>query len=69
MRQNEILMKTLTKVAQHEQETKAPSGHLRKQFGEFLKQKQQVNEEPANTFSISFVCAGNDVVLAQLTMY
>ena len=46
MRQNEILMTALIEEAQHEQETKAQKEYLQKQLGVFLKQKQQVSEEP-----------------------
>ena len=45
-RHHEILMKSLSENAQHEQETKAQIECLRKQLGVYLKQNQQANEEP-----------------------
>jgi len=46
MKQNEILMKTLSEEAKHDQETKAQNKYLQKQLGAYLKQMQQANDEP-----------------------
>jgi len=46
MKQNEILMKTLSEKAQHDQETKAQNEYLQKQLGAYLKQTQHANKDP-----------------------
>jgi len=45
-RQNEMLLKKIHEDSQYNQETKVQNEYLRKQLGEFLKQKQKINEEP-----------------------
>jgi len=51
MKQNEILMKTLSEEAQCDQETKAQNEYLQKQLGAYLKQTQHANEEPLQSDS------------------